>query len=170
MICSRRRGRVKLSADGHRTRSSALGHIAHIRGCAKAAPPERASRCLDISNRPCGTFGPIAEQTGYVTSSPGCAETRYQRANQRRDGASRRSGDTKPLAILAVLAAAAILAVRKMVQLDGPAVRARCSEMCERMLNQMPESFPPNRMMADLDDLKEQTARILDVLERQAES
>jgi hypothetical protein len=42
--------------------------------------------------------------------------------------------------------------------------------MCERMLDQMPESFPPNRMMADLDDLKEQTARILDVLEGQAES
>ncbi len=76
----------------------------------------------------------------------------------------------KPLAILAVLAAAVILAVRKMVQLDGPMVRARCSEMCERMLDQMPESFPPNRMMADLDDLKEQTARILDVLEGQAES
>jgi hypothetical protein len=38
------------------------------------------------------------------------------------------------------------------------------------MLDQMPESFPPNRMMADLDELKEQTARILDVLERQAES
>jgi hypothetical protein len=76
----------------------------------------------------------------------------------------------KRLAILAVLAAALTLAVWKMVQLDGPAVRARCSEMCERMLDQMPESFPPNRMMADLDDLKEQTARILDVLERHAES
>jgi hypothetical protein len=76
----------------------------------------------------------------------------------------------KRLAILAVLAAAVILAVRKMVQLDGPTVRARCSEMCDRMLDQMPESFPPNRMMADLDELKEQTARILNVLERQAES
>ena len=76
----------------------------------------------------------------------------------------------KRLAILAVLAAAVILAVRKMVELDGPEVRARCSEMCDRMLDQMPESFPPNRMMADLDELKKQTARILDLLERQAES
>lgn len=37
------------------------------------------------------------------------------------------------------------------------------------MLDQMPESFPPNRMMADLDSLKEQTARILDVLEHRTE-
>ncbi len=76
----------------------------------------------------------------------------------------------KRLAILAVVAAAFIFAVRKVVALDGPAVRARCSEMCDRMLDQMPESFPPNRMMADLDDLKEQTSRILDILERQADS
>jgi hypothetical protein len=41
--------------------------------------------------------------------------------------------------------------------------------MCERMLAQMPESFPPNRMMADLETLKEQTARILDVLEPRTE-
>jgi len=76
----------------------------------------------------------------------------------------------KRLAILAVLAAVVIVAVRKMIRLDGGAVRARCSEMCERMLDGMPESFLPNRMMADLDDLKAQTARILNVLERDAES
>jgi hypothetical protein len=75
----------------------------------------------------------------------------------------------KRFAILAVLAAAVILAVRRMAQLDGPAVRSKCSDMCDRMLDQMPDSFPPNRMMADLDDLKEQTARILDILERQTE-
>jgi len=38
------------------------------------------------------------------------------------------------------------------------------------MLDNMPESFPPNRMMADLESLKEQTARILDLLEDQSES
>jgi len=31
----------------------------------------------------------------------------------------------------------------------------------------MPESFPPNRMMADLETLKVQTARILDLVEGQ---
>jgi hypothetical protein len=34
------------------------------------------------------------------------------------------------------------------------------------MLSNMPESFPPNRMMADLEALKEQTARIIDLVDR----
>ena len=59
--------------------------------------------------------------------------------------------------------------MRRIAERTGPAMREQCSEMCERMLATMPESFPPNRMMADLDALKEQTARILEVLEeRQA--
>ncbi len=57
------------------------------------------------------------------------------------------------------------LVMRKIAERAGPVMRERCSEMCERMLATMPESFPPNRMMADLDALKEQTARILEVLE-----
>ncbi len=48
-------------------------------------------------------------------------------------------------------------------------MREHCSGMCKRMLATMPESFPPNRMMADLDALKEQTARILEVLEERQE-
>ena len=48
-------------------------------------------------------------------------------------------------------------------------MRERCSGMCERMLAIMPESFPPNRMMADLEAVKEQTARILEVLEERQE-
>lgn len=61
-----------------------------------------------------------------------------------------------------VLLATAGLAVRKM----APTVRSRCAEACERMLSNMPESFPPNRMMADLQALKEQTARIIDLVDR----
>ena len=61
------------------------------------------------------------------------------------------------------------LVVRKIAERAGPVMREHCSERCERMLAAMPESFPPNRMMADLDALKDQTARILEVLEeRQA--
>ena len=42
-------------------------------------------------------------------------------------------------------------------------------EMCERTLAGMPESVPPNRMMADLSAVTEQTARIVEVLkERQS--
>ncbi len=76
----------------------------------------------------------------------------------------------KRLIIFAVLAAGMFLAMRKMAERSGPVMRERCSEMCDRMLANMPESFPPNRMMADLDDLKVQTSRILDILERQADS
>ena len=68
------------------------------------------------------------------------------------------------LIILAVVAVGIRLVIRKMAE-SGPAMRERCSEMCDRMLANMPESFPPNRMMADLDSLKDKTARILEVLE-----
>ncbi|MFV2063143.1 MAG: hypothetical protein ACC726_06460 [Chloroflexota bacterium] len=37
------------------------------------------------------------------------------------------------------------------------------------MLASMPESFPPNRMMADLEILKERTARILETLQEREE-
>ena len=71
----------------------------------------------------------------------------------------------KRLVILAVVAAGIRLVIRKIAEGAGPAMRERCSEMCDRMLANMPESFPPNRMMADLDSLKDKTARILEVLE-----
>jgi len=71
------------------------------------------------------------------------------------------------LIILAVVAAGIRLVIRKIAEGAGPAMRERCSEMCDRMLANMPESFPPNRMMADLDSLKDKTARILEVLEEQ---
>ena len=69
------------------------------------------------------------------------------------------------LPIFAVLAVGMFLAMRKIAERAGPAMGERASEMCDRLLANMPESFPPNRMMADLEALKEQTARILEVLE-----
>ena len=75
----------------------------------------------------------------------------------------------KPLIILTVLVAGMFLAMRKLAKKAGPGMRERCSEMCDRMLANMPDSFPPNRMMADLESIKEQTARILNVLEAQTE-
>ena len=75
----------------------------------------------------------------------------------------------KRLIILTVLVAGMFLAMRKLAKKAGPGMRERCSEMCDRMLANMPDSFPPNRMMADLESIKEQTARILNVLEAQAE-
>ncbi len=68
--------------------------------------------------------------------------------------------------ILGALAATGMfLAIRRMAESAGPAIGERCSEMCDRMLAIMPESFPPNRMMADIDSLKETVDRILEVLE-----
>jgi hypothetical protein len=55
--------------------------------------------------------------------------------------------------------------MRKMAESAGPALRERCSELCDRFLAKMPDSFPPNRMMADLDALNEKTDRILEILE-----
>lgn len=69
------------------------------------------------------------------------------------------------LIILAVVAVGIRLAIRKMTETAGPAMREHCSEMCDRMLANMPESFPPNRMMADLQSLKDKTDRILEMLE-----
>ena len=75
----------------------------------------------------------------------------------------------KRLIVLTVLAAGMFLAIRKLAKKAGPGMREQCSEMCDRMLANMPESFPPNRMMADLETLKEQTARILGKLEEPVE-
>ncbi len=66
--------------------------------------------------------------------------------------------------IFAMLAAGMLLALRMMVERAGPAMREGCSGMCDRMLANMPESFPPNRMMADLEALNEKTARIVEIL------
>ncbi len=69
------------------------------------------------------------------------------------------------LIVFLVVAIGVFVAVRKMAESAGPAMREHCAAMCDRMLASMPESFPPNRMMADLDTLKENTARILEMLE-----
>lgn len=73
------------------------------------------------------------------------------------------------LIVFAMAAAGIFLAIRKMAEKASPAMRERCSEMCHRMLANMSKSLPPNRMMADLEVLKEQTARILEVLEERKE-
>jgi hypothetical protein len=75
----------------------------------------------------------------------------------------------KRLLFFAGLAAGMLLAMRMIAGGTGPTMPERCSEMCDRMLARMPESFPPNRMMADLEILKERTARILEVLEERDE-
>ncbi len=69
------------------------------------------------------------------------------------------------LVVFLVVAVGTYLAVRKMAASAGPAMREHCAEMCDRMLAGMPESFPPNRMMADLQSLQDKTDRILEMLD-----
>ena len=72
--------------------------------------------------------------------------------------------------VLVVSAAGIFLAMRKITERAGPGIRKHCSERCEQMLARMPGSFPPNRMMADLEALTEQSVRILEVLEQRQEA
>ncbi len=69
------------------------------------------------------------------------------------------------LLIFAVLAGGMLVALRMLSERVGPAIREQCSEMCDHFLAGMPESFPPNRMMTDLEALNEKTDRILEALE-----
>ena len=71
----------------------------------------------------------------------------------------------KRIMIWTGLATVVFLVTRRVANRVGPAVRARCAEGCEQMLASMPDSFPPKRMMSDLKAVKEQTARILTLVE-----
>ncbi len=71
------------------------------------------------------------------------------------------------LIIFVVVATGILLIIRNMAKRGAPVMQERCSEMCNRMLANMPDSFPPNRIMADLKSIKEQTVRILKVVEEQ---
>lgn len=70
--------------------------------------------------------------------------------------------------IFAVIAAGTALVARKIA--EKAALPELCAEMCDRFLANMPDSFPPNRMMADLDALKDQNARILEALAERDEA
>lgn len=72
-------------------------------------------------------------------------------------------------AIWAVSATALAVVLWKMTRSRrGVSTVQRVAEGCERMMANMPASFPPNRMMTDLETIKETTARVLEVLEERA--
>jgi hypothetical protein len=71
----------------------------------------------------------------------------------------------KRLVVFAMLAAGVALVVQRITNQSDPAVREGMTAMCHRMMATMPESFPPNRMLADLAAIKEQNVRILEILE-----
>ncbi len=68
-----------------------------------------------------------------------------------------------------VPAAGVLLVVRKLTGTGSVPMGQRIAEKCERMMAGMPESFPPNRMLADLKAIREDTGRILEMLEGRTE-
>lgn len=63
-----------------------------------------------------------------------------------------------PFVLLAALVAAA--------RLLGPRLGRRCMEHCSAMFDEMPEDFPPRRMLRELETIHAQNDRILALLER----
>lgn len=55
--------------------------------------------------------------------------------------------------------------VALVVRSRAPKLRERCAAGCERMLERMPEDFPPKRMLRGIEDLRADTARIIELLE-----
>ena len=66
--------------------------------------------------------------------------------------------------LLGVVAGAAIV-LRKVLACNSGSLTEHCSGMFEKKLESMPESFPPKRMFDNLAAIREQTRRILDLLE-----
>ncbi len=69
----------------------------------------------------------------------------------------------KKLLASAVLVGACVYAVRRF----GPSLGNFAMRLCEQMFEQMPDDFPPRRMMRGIDEIREQNTRILHQLERQ---
>ncbi len=61
--------------------------------------------------------------------------------------------------------AGAIMVFRKVLGSDKQSLREHCSEMCEKKLDQMPESFPPKKMFSNLAAIRKQTEQILELLQ-----
>lgn len=70
--------------------------------------------------------------------------------------------------IMWVILGAGVAAVARRLRRNrraSPTLAERMAAKCEQMLAQMPESFPPKRMMADLETVTARTALILEKLD-----
>ena len=63
--------------------------------------------------------------------------------------------------IRVALAAAGVLVARAL----APRLHARLMTGCERMFEQMPDTFPPKRMMRGIEEVRANSARTLALLE-----
>ena len=70
------------------------------------------------------------------------------------------------VAIGAAFTALGVLAVRAL----APRLHARLLAACERMFEEMPESFPPKRMMRGIEEINANSARMLELLEERTQA
>lgn len=68
------------------------------------------------------------------------------------------------IVIAAVLAGAGVLVARSLVHKVNP--HERLIARCERMFEQMPDDFPPKRIMRGVEEIRANTARTLELLEQ----
>jgi hypothetical protein len=67
------------------------------------------------------------------------------------------------IATAAVLTGVGVLIVRAVV--PRLKLHERAMAACERMFRQMPEDFPPKRVMRGIEEIRANTARTLELLE-----
>ena len=72
----------------------------------------------------------------------------------------------KTIATAAALAGVGALAGRVL----GPRMRERWMANVERMFEEMPETFPPKRMLRGIEEVRANTARTLELLEQREEA
>jgi hypothetical protein len=65
------------------------------------------------------------------------------------------------IVIVGVVAGVGFLIVRAI----APKLRDRLMARCEGMFEEMPDDFPPKRMMRTIEEIRVKTARILELLE-----
>ena len=61
-------------------------------------------------------------------------------------------------------AGAGVLVARAVVRKVNP--HERLAAACERMLEEMPDDFPPKQLMRSVEEIRANTARTLELLER----
>jgi hypothetical protein len=67
--------------------------------------------------------------------------------------------------IVATGAIVGVLGVREAIRRGRPELRTRMASQVEKMMAAMPEAAPPARIQRDLTAIREQTARIVEMLE-----
>lgn len=69
------------------------------------------------------------------------------------------------IAIRAAVIGGGVLAARAL----GPRLHARMLVACEGMFEQMPEDFPPKKMMAGIEEIRATTTRTLELLQERTQ-